>query len=220
MLTSTSLPLQLSILLHTWPQLTLCSCNLHPRNRNDLPCQPLPATDFPLPSTFSIATLHKLILILLNKVINPILRLYCAEYKLWQSTLTGLWRRYMTNWHHLLLVFVNRPIYLKKGGVSGAVFASVFRQGKCYWDGHLDWDKYRVIRNECRGFNNLSYTSFFRCNPMWFLSMGLGQRSGLCSSSSRKYPATEGTNQNRHWYHHRWHATNNLERTRLSCSCL
>ena len=33
----------------------------------------------------------------------------------------------------------------------------------------------------------------------------------------RVYPGTEGTNQNRHWNHHRWHATNSLERTRLSC---
>ena len=64
-------------------------------------------------------------------------------------------------------------------------------------------------------------TSFSRCNPMWFLSMGLRQGSGLCSSSSsRKYPGTEGTNQNRRWNHHRWHATDSLERTRLSCWCL
>ena len=28
--------------------------------------------------------------------------------------------------------------------------------------------------------------SFSRCNPMWFLSMGLRQGSGLCSSSSRQ----------------------------------
>ena len=63
-------------------------------------------------------------------------------------------------------------------------------------------------------------TSFSRSNPMWFLSMGLRQGSGLCSSSSRKYPGTEGTNQNRHWNHHRWHATDSLERTRLSyCGC-
>jgi len=34
-------------------------------------------------------------------------------------------------------------------------------------------------------------TSFSRCNPMWFLSIGLRQGSGLCSSSSRKYPGTE-----------------------------
>jgi len=33
----------------------------------------------------------------------------------------------------------------------------------------------------------------------------------------RVYPGTEGTNQNRHWNHHRWHATNSSERTRLSC---
>ena len=62
--------------------------------------------------------------------------------------------------------------------------------------------------------------SFARCNPMWFLSMGLRQRSGLCSSSSRKYPGTEGTNQNSHWNHHGWHTTNSLERTQLSCWCL
>jgi len=36
------------------------------------------------------------------------------------------------------------------------------------------------------------YASFSRCNPMWFLSMGLRQGSGLCSSSSRKYPRNEG----------------------------
>ena len=36
----------------------------------------------------------------------------------------------------------------------------------------------------------------------------------------RVYPGTEGKNQNRHWNHHRWHATNSLERTRLSCWCL
>jgi len=33
-------------------------------------------------------------------------------------------------------------------------------------------------------------TSFSRCNPMWFLSLGLRQGSGLCSSSSRKVPGT------------------------------
>jgi len=63
-------------------------------------------------------------------------------------------------------------------------------------------------------------TSFSRCNPMWFLSMRLRQGSGLCSSSSHKYPRNEGANQNGHWSHHRWHATNSLERTRLSCWCL
>jgi len=63
-------------------------------------------------------------------------------------------------------------------------------------------------------------TSFARCNPLWFLSMGLRQVSGLCSSSSCKYPGTEGPNQNRHWNYHSRHATNSLERTRLSCWCL
>jgi len=45
-----------------------------------------------------------------------------------------------------------------------------------------------------------------------------------CIHSSRDrvrvYHGTEGTNQNRHWNHHSWHATNSLERTRLSCWCL
>jgi len=63
-------------------------------------------------------------------------------------------------------------------------------------------------------------TSFSRCNPMWFLSMGLRQGSGLCSSSSHKYLRTEGMNQNHHWNHHCWHATNSLERTWLLCWCL
>ena len=53
-----------------------------------------------------------------------------------------------------------------------------------------------------------------RCNPMWFLSMGLRQGSGLCSSSSRKYPGTEGTNQNRlQNKHHPKPATPNLQHT-------
>jgi len=34
------------------------------------------------------------------------------------------------------------------------------------------------------------------------------------------YTLCDSTNQNRHWNHHRWHATNSLERTRLSCWCL
>ena len=125
---------------------------------------------------------------------------------------------------------------------------------------------YRVIRNDCRGFNNLSYTIHLRykyvfapmdqeilsfllwcavCSSYAFLRlersslrwrrktlgrhfvclhfMSVGQLqllrngSSLCSSSSRKHPGTEGTNHNRQWNHHRWHATNSLERTRLSC---
>jgi len=36
------------------------------------------------------------------------------------------------------------------------------------------------------------YTSFSRCNPMWFLSTGLRQRPGLCSSSSHQYPEPKG----------------------------
>jgi len=74
----------------------------------------------------------------------------------------------------------------------------------------------RVNGFDCTGLFEMTVgvlttaTSYSRFNPMWFLSMGLRQRSGLCSSSSRKYPGTEGTNQNHLWNHHRWHATNSL----------
>ena len=78
------------------------------------------------------------------------------------------------------------------------------------------WKQIQVYSKWFSGFQQLA-TSFSKCNLMWFLSMGLRQGSGLCSSSSREYPGTEGTNQNRHWNHHRWHALNSLEWTRLSC---
>ena len=90
---------------------------------------------------------------------------------------------------------------------DGGIMTSVFSTGllkmfvgmiSCYSPGHL----------------------FLQINPMWFLSVGLRQGSGLCSLCSRTYPGTEGTNHNRHWNHHRWHATNSRERTRLSCWCL
>jgi len=54
------------------------------------------------------------------------------------------------------------------------------------------------------------YTSFSRCNPMWFISMGLRQESGLCSSSSPQV--------SRNW--RLLYATNSLEQSRLSGGCL
>ena len=54
--------------------------------------------------------------------------------------------------------------------------------------------KFRVIRNDCRGFNNTLEIGVCSCTD---------ESRGLCSSSSRKYPGTEGTNQNRHTNHHR-----------------
>jgi len=77
---------------------------------------------------------------------------------------------------------------------------------------------YRVIRNDCRVFNNCHLVLQMKLHVISFYRITQG--SGLCSSSSREYPATEGTNQNRHSNHHRWHATNCLEQTRLSCWCL
>ena len=73
---------------------------------------------------------------------------------------------------------------------------------------------YRVIRKDCRGFSNLSYTIHLRFLVISFYGVTSRIRS------SHKYPGTEGTNHNRHWNHHHWHATNSLERTRLSCWCL
>ena len=56
----------------------------------------------------------------------------------------------------------------------------------------------------------------------WLLRWRLNGNTGLFKmiDRARVYPGTEGTNQNRHWNHHRWHATNSLERTRLLCWCL
>jgi len=45
--------------------------------------------------------------------------------------------------------------------------------------------------------SNLVYNTL-QMQPHVIFSMGLRQGSGLCSSSSRKCPGTEGTNQNRH----------------------
>jgi len=63
---------------------------------------------------------------------------------------------------------------------------------------------HRVIQNDCMGFNNL----VIQMQPHVISFYGVTSGSGLCSFSSREYPGTEGTNQNRHWNHHSWHATN------------
>ena len=56
---------------------------------------------------------------------------------------------------------------------------------------------YRVIRNDCRGFNNLPPRSP-DATPCDFFVWGYVKDQVYESSSSRKYPGTEGTNQNRH----------------------
>ena len=134
-----------------------------------------------------------------------------------------LWRKDESESNETCYLFEIRNPFLRNSGLSnGATSCPLTIVYLCH---HLFLlvpcltTKYRVIRNDCRGFNNLSYTIHSRCNPMWFLSMGLRQGSGLCSSFSRKYNGTEGTNQNRHWNHHRWHATESLDWTQLSCWC-
>jgi hypothetical protein len=77
---------------------------------------------------------------------------------------------------------------------------------------------YRVIQNDCRGVNNLSYTIHLvlQMHPHVISLYGVTSRIRFMFLL---FPQ-EVTNQNRHWNHHRWHATYSLERTRLSCWCL
>ena len=102
--------------------------------------------------------------------------------------------------------------------VLGKIYKTlVLRHVSSADNSHLQGEKLKkYIQGYSKWFSG-SYTIQSRCNPMWFISMGLRQGSGLCSSSSRRYPGTVGTNQNRHWNHHRWHAKISFERIRLSC---
>jgi len=64
-------------------------------------------------------------------------------------------------------------------------------------------DDHKVLIYSCSGLFKIivgmltnchtQYILLSRCNPLRFLSMGLRQGSGLFSSSSRKYPGTEGS---------------------------
>ena len=71
---------------------------------------------------------------------------------------------------------------------------------------------YRVIQNDCRGFNNLSYTIYLvlQMQPHVISFYGVTSRIRLMfllfSQVSRNWRSL--------------HATNSLERTRLSCWCL
>ena len=61
---------------------------------------------------------------------------------------------------------------------------------------HVDRLMYRIIKNDCRGFNNLSYTILLReeyvVAPMDQEILRVFMMCGV------QYPGTEGTNQNRH----------------------
>jgi len=81
------------------------------------------------------------------------------------------------------------------------------------------FEKYRVIRNDCRSFNNLPPRSP-DATPCDFFLWGYVKDQVYVPPVPAKCPATGGTNQNRHWNHHRCHATDSLERTGLSCWCL
>ena len=78
---------------------------------------------------------------------------------------------------------------------------------------------YRVIKNDCQGFNNSPGHLVLQMQPHVIPFYGVTSRIGFMFLLF-KYPRTEGTNQNCHWNHHHWHATNSLERTPLSCWCL
>ena len=57
--------------------------------------------------------------------------------------------------------------------------------------------EYRVIRNDCRGFNNLSPRSP-EAIPCDFFLWGYVKDQVYVPPLPRKYHGTEGTNQNRH----------------------
>jgi len=75
---------------------------------------------------------------------------------------------------------------------------------------------YRVIQSDCRGCNNLSYTINLRYQYMYFFIYFLLhtlKEFHMCT-------LCDSTNINTIIDNHRWHATDSLERTRLSCWCL
>jgi len=65
------------------------------------------------------------------------------------------------------------------------------------------------------GFNNLPPHSP-DATPRDFFLWGYVKDRVCVPPLQRKYPGTEGMNQNCHWNHHRWHATNSLEWTRMN----
>ena len=62
-------------------------------------------------------------------------------------------------------------------------------------------------------------TSFSRYNPMWLFSMGVTSTIRFMFLLFTQVSRNWGTNQNGHWNHHYWHATNSSEWTPLSCWC-
>ena len=121
--------------------------------------------------------------------------------------------------HKLLTPVLQCPVPSLQTSPAPCVLNTKYANNRLLIEGifiHLTLVLYRVTRKD--------FAVITTCHTQYTwdrsICMGLRQRSGLCPSTSRKYPGTEGTNQNRHWNHRRWHATNSLERSRLSCWCL
>jgi len=95
----------------------------------------------------------------------------------------------------LFTFYIQDVLKLKKNNNSGAKGLTA-RKLCAYKSNNIKMQGYSKWLSGWSEATRLA-TSFSRRNPMWFISMGLRQGSGLCSSSYRKYPGTEGTNQNR-----------------------
>ena len=81
---------------------------------------------------------------------------------------------------------------------------------KCFWV-----TLYRVIWNDFWGFNNCHLILQMQPHVIYFY--GVTSKIRFMFLLFSQYPGTGGTSQNCHWNRHHWHATNSLERTRLSC---
>ena len=70
---------------------------------------------------------------------------------------------------------------------------------------------YRVFQNDCRGCNNLPFRSPDNTQCDFFL-WGYAKGHVYVPPLPASIPGTEGTNQNRHWNHHRRHATDSVDK--------
>ena len=150
----------------------------------------------------------------------------CRKKKLWQLASRCCWNR-ARPWHasELLSFLVGIRTYQQTGRSSLKLILKlllhvslflhhpqgaymVCRLKLCI----IGLIKYRVIENDCRGFNNLSYTIHL------VLQLQLHVISFYGVTSRIRFVFVLFLQVSRNW--RLLHATNSLERTRLSCWCL